>query len=428
MKVLVIGSGGREHAIVWKLKQSPKVTELYCAPGNAGINKIAEGVKLNADDVEGLLKFAQENKIDLTVVGPEVPLEKGIVDLFSKNGLLIFGPQKCAARLEHSKIFAKDFMKRYNIPTAAYETFSLKDEEDLKEYVATAQYPLVIKADGLAAGKGVMICSSRNEAEDAIKELFKDKIFGAAGENIVLEQFLEGTEASIFAVCDGENYIVLPASQDHKKIGEGETGKNTGGMGAYAPAIKAVSPQTLDKVKQRIIEPVLNNMKAEGCEFKGCLYCGLMIDNNGDPWVIEFNTRFGDPETQVVLPIIKSDLAEMFVASASGKIADYSLELNNNYYCTVVLASEGYPDKYETGLEITGLDEIDTDNDTDNVVFHAGTKTDNGKLLTNGGRVLNVTGKSDIGLKEAVYAAYNKINKINFKNKFFRKDIGLKGI
>lgn len=424
MKVLVIGSGGREHAIVWKLKQSLNVTELYCAPGNAGINKIANGVNLKADDVDGLLKFAQENKIDLTVVGPEVPLEKGIVDLFVKNGLIIFGPQKCAARLEHSKIFAKDFMKRHNIPTAAYETFSLKDEVRLLEYVANAIYPLVIKADGLAAGKGVIICGSRKEAEDAIKELFKDKIFGAAGENIVIEQFLEGTEASIFAVCDGENYIVLPASQDHKKIGEGETGKNTGGMGAYAPAIKAVSPQTLDKVKQRIIEPVLKNMKAEGCEFKGCLYCGLMIDNNGNPWVIEFNTRFGDPETQVVLPIIKSDLAEMFKASALGKIAEYDLELNNNYYCTVVLASEGYPDKYETGYEITGLEDIDQDA----VIFHAGTKAESDKVLTGGGRVLNVTGISSIGLKEAINIAYHNAEKINFKNKYLRNDIGLKGI
>ncbi len=424
MKVLVIGSGGREHAIVWKLKQSPKVTEVYCAPGNAGINKIANGVNIKADDIEGLLNFVKGNNIELTVVGPEVPLEKGIVDLFNSEGLLIFGPQKSAARLEHSKIFAKDFMKRHNIPTAAYETFSLNDEDKLMKYLAEAVYPLVIKADGLAAGKGVIICGGRSEAEAAVKELFDDKIFGSAGENIVIEQFLEGTEASVFAVCDGRNYIVLPASQDHKKIGEGETGKNTGGMGAYAPADKAVSPETMKKVCSKVIEPVLKNMKAEGNAFSGCLYCGLMIDNNGDPFVIEFNTRFGDPETQVVLPKIKSDLAEMFIASASGNINTYSLELNDNFYCTVVLASNGYPDKYETGLEITGLDEISGEA----VVFHAGTKEENGKLLTAGGRVLNVTGFSKLGLRESINTAYHNAEKINFKNKYLRNDIGLKGI
>jgi len=424
MKVLVIGSGGREHAIVWKLKQSPKVTEVYCAPGNAGINKIANGVNIKADDIEGLLNFVKGNNIELTVVGPEVPLEKGIVDLFNSEGLLIFGPQKSAARLEHSKIFAKDFMKRHNIPTAAYETFSLNDEDKLMKYLAEAVYPLVIKADGLAAGKGVIICGGRSEAEAAVKELFDDKIFGSAGENIVIEQFLEGTEASVFAVCDGDNYIVLPASQDHKKIGEGETGKNTGGMGAYAPADKAVSPETMKKVCSKVIEPVLKNMKAEGNAFSGCLYCGLMIDNNGDPFVIEFNTRFGDPETQVVLPKIKSDLAEMFIASASGNINTYSLELNDNFYCTVVLASNGYPDKYETGLEITGLDEISGEA----VVFHAGTKEENGKLLTAGGRVLNVTGFSKLGLRESINTAYHNAEKINFKNKYLRNDIGLKGI
>lgn len=424
MKVLVIGSGGREHAIVWKLKQSGKVTEIYCAPGNAGINEIAIGVDIKADDVDGLLKFAKENNVELTVVGPEVPLEKGIVDLFNENGLLIFGPQKSAARLEHSKIFAKDFMKRNNIPTAAYETFSLNDKAKVFDYISNAKYPLVIKADGLAAGKGVIICNNIDEAIQTVNELFNDKIFGSAGENIVIEEFLEGDEASVFAICDGENYIVLPASQDHKKIGEDETGKNTGGMGAYAPADKAVTPEILDKIKSKVIEPVLKYMKSEGNEFKGCLYCGLMIGPEGEPYVIEFNTRFGDPETQVVLPIISSDLAEMFIASAKGNISGYKLELNNNYYCSIVIASKGYPDKYETGKEITGLQDISSDA----IVFHAATKTVNGKILSGGGRVLNVTGISNIGLKEAINIAYHSADKINFENKYYRKDIGLKGL
>lgn len=424
MKVLVIGSGGREHAIVWKLKQSVKVTDVYCAPGNAGINEIAIGVDIKADDVEALLKFVKENGIELTVVGPEVPLEKGIVDMFAKEGLLIFGPQKSAARLEHSKIFAKDFMKRNNIPTADYEAFSLNDKAEVYDYISNTNYPLVIKADGLAAGKGVIICCNVDEAIRTVNELFNDKIFGSAGENIVIEQFLQGVEASVFAICDGTDYIVLPASQDHKKIGDDETGKNTGGMGAYAPADKAVNHDVMNRIKQRVIEPVLKYMKSEGNEFKGCLYCGLMIDKSGDPYVIEFNTRFGDPETQVVLPTISSDLADMFIASAAGNIKDYNLILNNNYCCTVVLASNGYPDKYETGKEITGLDEVSSDT----IVFHAGTISAGGKLLTNGGRVLDVTGISPLGLKEAINIAYHNSSNINFENKYNRTDIGLKGL
>jgi len=424
MKVLVIGSGGREHAIIWKLKQSPRVTEIYCAPGNAGIAEIAECIDIKADDVAGLLKFVKENNIDLTVVGPEVPLEKGIVDLFNENGHLIFGPQKSAARLEHSKIFAKDFMKRNNIPTAAYETFGVNDKAKVYDFISNTNYPLVIKADGLAAGKGVIICGNVDEAIQTVNELFNDKIFGAAGENIVIEQFLEGVEASVFAICDGTDYIVLPASQDHKKIGDGETGKNTGGMGAYAPAEKAVSPSIMKSIRSKVIEPVLKYMKSEGNEFRGCLYCGLMIDKTGEPYVIEFNTRFGDPETQVVFPLISSDVAEMFIASASGNIKDYDLKLNNDYCCTVVLASNGYPDKYETGKEITGLNEVGSDA----IVFHAGTKSAEGKILSTGGRVLNVTGISPLGLKEAINIAYHNAANIDFENKYNRTDIGLKGL
>lgn len=424
MKVLVIGSGGREHAIAWKLKQSPLVTKLYCAPGNAGTADSAENVNIKADDTNGLLKFVTENKIDFTVVGPEVPLEKGIVDVFSSKGHKIFGPSKAAARLENSKSFSKDFMKRYGIPTAAYNVFLANESSKAKECLAEASYPLVIKADGLAAGKGVIICNSHDEASAAIEDILESKVFGSAGSSIVVEEFLEGSEASIFAVCDGSSYVVLPSSQDHKKIGENETGKNTGGMGSYSPAAKVVTPEVLEKVKKRIIEPVLENMKKEGSEFKGCLYCGLMINKQGDPFVIEFNTRFGDPETQAVLPLVKSDLLEMFMASESGSIDKYRLEAGEGYTCCIVLASGGYPDSFETGKKITGLDS----NGKDCLVFHAGTKEQDGEVVSSGGRVLNVVGYSKNGLKEAIEIAYENAGKINFENKYFRKDIAQKGL
>jgi phosphoribosylamine---glycine ligase len=424
MKILVIGSGGREHAIVWKLKQSPKVSEIFCAPGNAGINQIAKGVDIKADDVPALLNFAKENNIDFTAVGPEISLAAGVVDEFTNNGLKIFGPSKFGAKLENSKIFSKTFMKRNCIPTAQFETFAADEKEKTLTYLQHANYPLVIKADGLAAGKGVVICANEQEAAECIHEFFDKKVFGQAGENIVIEQFLTGNEASVFAVCDGENYIVLPSAQDHKKIGDGETGKNTGGMGSFAPAGKIVTDEVMAKVKKEVIEPVLKNMKSEGHEFKGVLYCGLMIDDNGNPYVIEFNTRFGDPETQVVLPLIKSDLLDMFIASAEATLSNYSLDVYNDYYCSVVLASKGYPDKYETGKEITGLDKITQDC----LVFHSGTKETGGKIFSNGGRVLNVVGKSGKDLKSAIDTAYKNAEIINFENKYYRKDIGRKGL
>jgi phosphoribosylamine---glycine ligase len=424
LKVLVIGSGGREHAIVWKLKQSPLVTKLYCAPGNAGINQTAEEVKIKADDVGGLLKFAKDTEIDFTVCGPEVPLELGIVDEFNKNGLKIFGPQKSAARLEHSKIFAKEFMKRHNIPTAGFERFSSGEKDKALAYLKNAKYPVVIKADGLAAGKGVIICNNETESVEAVNEIFGDRVFGSAGENIVVEDYLTGVEASVFAICDGADYVVLPPAQDHKKIGEGETGKNTGGMGSYAPAGKIVTQEVLEMTKKRIIEPVLAKMKTEGNEFKGVLYCGLMIDDMGEPYVIEFNTRFGDPETQVVLPMIESDLLELLIASAEGNIKDHNLKVSGDNYCCVVLASGGYPDKYETGKEITGLDKV-TD---DCIVFHAGTSLKDGKVVSYGGRIINVVGKSGCGLEEAIKTAYLNAERIDFDNKIYRKDIGLKGL
>ncbi len=425
MNILVIGSGGREHAIVWKLTESPAVTKIYCAPGNAGIDELAEPVNIKADDINGLLDFAKKNKIDFTVVGPEVPLSLGIVDLFEKEGLKIFGPDKYAAQLESSKVFAKEFMKRYSIPTAGFEQFGTADKEIINGFLTASDYPVVIKADGLAAGKGVVICEDIQSAKQTIADFFDNKIFGSAGEKIVIEEFLTGQEASVFAICDGENYIVLPPAQDHKKIFDGENGKNTGGMGSFAPAEKNVKDETLNKVKSRIIEPVLKHMKDEGHPFKGCLYCGLMIDKSGDPYVIEFNARFGDPETQVVVPLIDSDFLDLLLASSDGRIKEYKLSKKRGYYCTVVLASKGYPDKYETGKEITGLNSI-----TENcIVFHAGTKKNSeGKIVSSGGRVLNVVGYSEKSLKDAIDTAYKNAGIINFENKYFRTDIGKKGL
>jgi len=424
MKVLVIGSGGREHAIVWKLKQSPKVNEIFCAPGNAGINRIANEVKIKAEDIGLLLNFAESSKIDFTVVGPEVPLSLGIVDEFNGRGLKIFGPSKSAAKLENSKIFAKEFMKRNNIPTATFETFGKNDKYKVLEFLKHTKYPLVIKADGLAAGKGVVICINGQEAEKTIIDFFENRIFGSAGENIVIEEFLTGIEASVFAVSDGKNYAVLPPAQDYKKIGDGETGKNTGGMGSFAPAEKVINSVVLNRVKNGIIEPALRNMKSEGNEFKGCLYCGLMIDKNRNPLVVEFNARFGDPESQVVLPLIKSDFLDLLIASADGTINNYKLETFGEYYNCVVLASKGYPDKYESGKEIIGLDKVGKDS----IIFHSGTKLANGKILSNGGRVLNVVGKSSKDLKSAIDISYKNSEVINFENKYYRKDIGRKGL
>ena len=425
MKVLVIGSGGREHAIVWKLNQGKNAGKIYCAPGNAGINKIAEPVNIKQDDIGGLIKFVKDNKIGFTVVGPEAPLAIGIVDEFEKEGLKIFGTSKSAARLENSKVFAKDFMKRHGIPTAQYVTFSAAEKSKAVEHLKSSKYPVVIKADGLAAGKGVVISENFEQASEQINEFFENKIFGAAGEHIVIEEYLTGVEASVFAICDGENYIVLPPAQDHKKIGNGETGKNTGGMGTYAPANKIVTNEVLERVKKRIIEPVLKYMKSEGSKFKGVLYSGIMIDSSGNPFVIEFNTRFGDPETQVVLPLVKSDLLEMFISASEGTLNNYKLEIYSKHYACVVMASKGYPDKYETGKEISGLDSIGNDG----IVFHAGTKESaDGKILSGGGRVLNVVGFSDADLSSAIDAAYRNVKKIKFENEYYRTDIGSKGL
>ncbi|MGA2669447.1 MAG: phosphoribosylamine--glycine ligase [Ignavibacteria bacterium] len=425
MKILVLGNGGREHAIIWKLKQSKLVDKIYCTIGNAGINSIAETIEIKPDNISALIHFVKSTEIDFTVVGPEAPLALGIVDEFVKEGLKVFGPSRNAAQLETSKVFAKIFLKRYHIPTAKFVNFRCEEKNEALSYLDSVDLPIVIKADGLAAGKGVLICDDLKSARDAVSEIFESKIFGSAGNEIVIEEFLTGQEASVFAVCDGNDYIVLPPAQDHKKILDGEKGKNTGGMGSFAPANKIVTSKVMSKVRSRIIEPVLQNMKKEGYEFKGCLYCGLMIDKKLDPYVIEFNVRFGDPESQVVLPLLKSDLLQLLMASSDGDIKKYKPEIYHKYFCCVVLASKGYPDNYEIGKEITGIEKADKDC----LVFHAGTKeSPDGKIISSGGRVLNVVGESDNGLLEAINNAYKNVDIINFENKYYRTDIGQKGL
>jgi len=421
MNVLVVGSGGREHAIVWSLKNSPKIKKIFCAPGNAGIGEIAECISLKAEDIYGLAQFAQTNKIDLTVVGSEAPLVKGIVDLFEERGLKIFGPSKAAAQVEGSKIFLKDFLERHHIPTAKYQVFNQSEFERAKRYVLDNFPPCVIKTDGLAAGKGVAICQTTEEAVDTLRDYFEKKIFGDAGNNIVIEEFMEGEEVSIFAICDGENYAVLSSAQDHKRIGDNDTGKNTGGMGAYAPA-PVVTENILKEVEEKIIKPTLAGMKAEGHPYKGCLYVGLMITAEG-PRVVEYNCRLGDPETQVVLPLIESDVYDLFYSCATGALSGYQLKLKKSSAVVVVIASKGYPDEYETGKEISGLLEANKNA----IVFHAGTKKDGSKILTSGGRVLGVTAVGD-GLPTTIENAYRAVKIITFEGIYFRNDIGKKGL
>lgn len=421
MNVLVIGSGGREHAIVWRLKQSPKVKKIYCAPGNGGIGDIAETIPLKADDLQGLVQFAETHHIDLTVVGSESPLVNGIVDLFEAHGLTIFGPSKAAAQIEGSKIFLKDFLKRHSIPTAQYASFHQSEHDKAVDYVRSTQPPYVIKTDGLAAGKGVAICQSVVEAEKTLDEYFKKNVFGDAGASIVIEEFMSGEEASLFALCDGERYVLLSSAQDHKRIGEGDTGKNTGGMGAYAPA-PVVTAAVLERVEKEILEPTLKGMLKDGHPYKGCLYIGLMI-NDGTPKVVEYNCRLGDPETQVVMPLIESDPFDLFYACAQGTLNKYTLKVKNETAVCVVIASNGYPDEYKTGKEISGLEKTEADA----IVFHAGTKKVETKFLTSGGRVLGVTATGE-SLKMTMDKTYAAVKKISFDGAYFRSDIGKKGL
>lgn len=425
MNILVIGSGAREHAIVWKLRQSRSLQALYCAPGNAGVGAMSQLVPLKPGDIAGLLRFARENKIDLTVVGPEQPLVEGIVDQFEAAGLRIFGPSKAAAMLEGSKAFAKDFMAKQGIPTARYRSFSADQMKEAEQYVYHLPPPMVVKADGLAAGKGVIICESQDAAVLALRGMLLEKSFGAAGEKIVVEEYLVGEEASVFALTDGDRYAILASAQDHKRILDGDRGKNTGGMGAYAPA-PIVTEEVLRSVEERIVIPTLRGMRDRGMPYRGCLYCGLMITAEG-PKVVEFNCRLGDPETQVVLPLVDGDLAEILMAVAERRLDPATVKRHRASAVCVVMASRGYPDDYETGKVIQGLEKVKQQDGL--IVFHAGTRSDGDRVLTSGGRVLGVTAVGyERDLRGTIEAAYRCVGTIAFDGAYYRSDIGMKAL
>lgn len=418
MKVLVIGGGGREHAICWKLSKSPKVDELYCAPGNAGIAEVAKCVDIGVMDFEKMADFAKKEAFDLIVVGPDDPLAGGIVDVLEEKGLRVFGPRKNAAILEGSKAFSKDLMKKYGIPTAAYETFDTP--EAALKYLETAPVPIVLKADGLALGKGVLICNTREEAKEGVKTLMLDKQFGHAGDRIVVEQFMTGREVSVLSFVDGKTIKIMTSAQDHKRAKDGDQGLNTGGMGTFSPS-PFYTPEVDEFCKKHIYQATVDAMKAEGREFKGIIFFGLMLTVDG-PKVLEYNARFGDPETQVVLPRMKNDIVDVFEACVDGTLDQIDLQFEDNAAVCVVLASDGYPEHYEKGKKITGLENF---KDKDGYyVFHAGSKFDaEGNILTNGGRVLGVTATGK-DLKEARANAYKATEWVNFENKYMRHDIG----
>lgn len=418
MKVLIVGGGGREHAIAWKVAKSQKVEKLYCAPGNAGIAEVAECVNIGVMEFDKLTAFARENQIDLTIIGPDDPLAAGAVDAFEAAGLRVFGPRKNAAILEASKAFSKDLMKKYGIPTAAYETFS--SPEAALAYLETAKMPIVLKADGLALGKGVLICKDLEEAREGVKTLMLDKQFGSAGDEIVIEEFMTGREVSVLSFVDGKNIKIMTSAQDHKRAKDGDQGLNTGGMGTFSP-----SPFYTAEVdafcKEHIYQKTVDAMRAEGREFKGIIFFGLMLTADG-PKVLEYNARFGDPETQVVLPRMKNDIVDLFEACIDGTLDQVDLQFEDNAAVCVVLASDGYPEHYEKGFPIHGLEHF---KDADGYyVFHAGSKFDaDGQIVTNGGRVLGVTATGKT-LKEARANAYTATEFITFDNKYMRHDIG----
>ena len=419
MKVLVIGSGGREHAICWKLAQSPKLKKLYAAPGNAGMAEIAEIVDISAKDQENLLKFCKRESVDLVVVGPEAPLVEGFVDRFTKEGIKTFGPTRFGAQLEGSKAFAKEMMKKLSIPTGEFEVFNSADKA--MDYVAKKGVPIVIKVDGLAGGKGVVVATSRPKAMEAIHRNMVKKVFGKAGEKIVIEEHIEGEEASIIAVTDGTTVQLLASSQDHKRIFEGDHGPNTGGMGAYSPA-PVVTAEIEKEILAKVFMPIVKEFQALGQPFKGFLYAGIMITVQGFK-VLEFNVRLGDPETQAILPRMKNDLLEIFLAVVENRLSAVKLEWRDEDCVCVVIASQGYPEEYEVGKRIAGLSSARENSDIQ--IFHAGTKQENGHLVTAGGRVLNVVGCGK-GIFEALSKTYHAVDKIFFDNMYYRKDIGHK--
>jgi len=421
MKVLVVGGGGREHSLVWKLQQSPKVTKIYCAPGNAGISELAECIDIQADNIEALLDFVKYEWIDLTVVGPEVPLAAGIVDAFIKEERRIFGPDSTGAQLEGSKQFAKDFMQKYGIPTAEYRAFS--SYQPAEEYIRLKGAPIVLKADGLAAGKGVIIAQTVDEAVKALKLIMKDKAFGDAGSRVVIEQCLKGEEASFMIVTDGKTVVPLATSQDHKRIFDGDKGPNTGGMGAYSPA-PVVNESLRAEIMDSIIAPVMKGLTKERINFRGVIYVGVMVCE-GKPYVLEFNVRFGDPEAQPILMRLESDLFELLKATAEGRLADVKVTWKEDAAVCVVLSSRGYPGSYDKGDVITGLDEFKGRDDV--VIFHAGTKLKGRNIVTSGGRVLGVTALGN-DIVTAKRNAYKAIDKISYNGMHYRKDIADKAI
>lgn len=419
MKVLIVGSGGREHAIAWKVAQSPKVDKIYCAPGNAGIAEYAECVDIAAMEFDKLVAFAKEKEIDLTVIGMDDPLVGGVVDAFEAEGLRVFGPRKNAAILEGSKAFSKDLMKKYHIPTAAYETFS--DPEAAEKYLETAKFPIVLKADGLALGKGVLICNTLEEAKEGVKTIMLDKKFGSAGNEMVIEEFMTGREVSVLSFVDGKTIKTMSSAQDHKRAGDGDTGLNTGGMGNFSPS--PFYTEEVDKFcKKYIYQPTVDAMAAEGRPFKGVIFFGLMLTPDG-PKVLEYNARFGDPEAQVVLPRLKSDLVAVMMACVNGTLDQTDIEWDDGAAVCVVMASGGYPKQYETEYPISGLDEVAKLDDV--VVFHAGTKDSEQGIVTSGGRVLGVTAL-ETDLESAIARAYQSVKLIHFQNAHYRTDIGIK--
>lgn len=415
MKVLVIGSGGREHALCWKISKSQRVSKVYCAPGNGGTLEVAENIPINVDEIEKLVQFAIENNIDLTVVGPELPLVLGIVDKFQEKGLKIFGVNKTCAQLEGSKDFSKEFMEKYNIPTAKYKSYINLDEaiEGLEEFT----YPLVIKADGLCAGKGVVICNSEEEATNTLKSILGDKVFGSEGEKVVIEEFLDGIEASLLCLVTKDKIIPMESAKDYKKIYEGDKGLNTGGVGCYSPS-PLFNDELNGKIERNILENILIGLNQEKMDFRGILFIGLMLVN-GEPKVLEFNVRFGDPETEVLIPRLESDIIDIFEKTIDGSLNSSDLIWKENVCVTVVLTSSGYPENYEKGFKITGMEKLDKDI----ILFHNGTKKLDNDLITNGGRVLSITclGKT---IEEARENIYLDIDNINFDGMRYRKDIG----
>lgn len=420
MKILIVGGGGREHALAWKIAQSPVVSGLYCAPGNAGIAQIAKCVDIDADNIKGLHHFARKNKIDLTVVGPEGPLVHGIVDTFQRAKLRIFGPTRAAAELEGSKAFAKSFARRHKIPTADFATFT--NPEMARKYIESHPEPLVVKANGLAAGKGALVCHSQEDAVEAVTKIMVERVFADAGDAVVIEEYLEGEEASLLALTDGQTFATLTPAQDHKPIFDGDMGPNTGGMGAYAPA-PVVDAQMLRIIEERIVYWTIEGMAEEGRPYRGVLYFGLMITSDG-PKLIEYNCRFGDPETQVILPLLETDLVALMNAVIDGRLADIEVTQSSKSAVCVVMSSAGYPGSYEKGKTIVGLDHIF---DPQTVVFHAGTKQADKQIISNGGRVLGVT-TVDNTIEAAIKGAYAAVGTIAFDGAYYRKDIGARAV